>query len=95
MVMVASLALGALLVSGWSTCTFPQVDWLAYDKGVGESATQRVAGMGAYAYIGGYTKGWIRVHEPRHARRTSSGILHSSLSSTASLQSTVLGRGRY
>merc|ERR1719174_2380098 len=50
---------------GWSSCTFPHVDWLVSDTGDTDgargqsdiSATQRVAGMGSAAYIGGYTMG--------------------------------------
>ena len=41
----------------WPTCTFPAVDWIVADMGVGKSATQKVAGIGAHAYVGGYATG--------------------------------------
>lgn len=43
----------------WSSCSFPKVDWLLHDTGIdgNQSATSVVAGMGSFAYIGGYTAG--------------------------------------
>ena len=39
----------------WGSCEFPSVNFMVVDAGAGISATQKVAGMGGYAYIGGYT----------------------------------------
>ena len=45
------------LAAGWSTCSFPHVDWMTADVGAGKSATQKVAGVGNFAYMGGYATG--------------------------------------
>ena len=41
----------------WPTCSFPHVDWMTADVGAGMSANWKVAGVGNFAYMGGYATG--------------------------------------
>ena len=41
----------------WPSCEFPDVGFMVVDGGEGISATQKVAGMGSYAYTAGYAGG--------------------------------------
>ena len=43
--------------AAWSSCDFPSVNWIVADTGVGRSATHKCAGMGNFAYVGGYAGG--------------------------------------
>lgn len=44
-------------VAGWSSCDFPNINWLAVDTGFGKSATQKVTSIGDTTFIGGYAGG--------------------------------------
>jgi hypothetical protein len=52
-----SLALLPDTTIAWQKCTFPDVNWLAFDEGAGKSAAYSVAAMNGDMYSGGYVKG--------------------------------------
>ena len=41
----------------WPSCEFPDVSFMVVDQGAGISATQKVCGMGQFAYTAGYAGG--------------------------------------
>merc|ERR1740121_3572176 len=53
----ACLMLCLRVASGWSSCAFPDVGYLALDEGAGISYSYAVAAMNGNMYSGGYTKG--------------------------------------
>ena len=48
---------GSCMPWRWPSCEFPDVSFMVVDGGEGISATQKVAGMGSYAYTAGYAGG--------------------------------------
>jgi hypothetical protein len=81
--MMMSVAFKLLLPAaahGWSSCVYPKVDWILSDTATGQSATSTVAGMGPFAYIGGYTQG---------AQTLQSSISTTSVSHTDSDDTTI------
>jgi hypothetical protein len=52
-----ALLLSASPALGWKDCSFPHVDFMALDEGIGISYAYAVAAMNGKLYSGGYTKG--------------------------------------